>query len=128
MDIKSIESTNAPKAIGPYSQAIEANGFVFCSGQLGISPKTGELAAADIAGQTKQAMQNLLAVLKAANSGLSKAVRCDVFLKNLSDFKTFNEVYQTFFPAPPFPARQTVEVSGLPKNALVEISCIAVKN
>ncbi len=126
MNLKSINSPNAPQAIGHYSQAVEAGGLIFCSGQLGLYPQTGELASADVAVQTKQAMENLSAVLQEAGSNLSQVVRCDVFLKNIDDFKIFNEVYQTFFSAPPYPARQTVEVSNLPKNAAVEISCVAL--
>jgi 2-iminobutanoate/2-iminopropanoate deaminase len=126
--IQEISTNMAPKAIGPYSQATIANGFVFCSGQLGLSPETGELIASDIALQTKQVLENLSAVLKASGSDLSKVVRCDVFVKNMANFQTVNEIYKQYFKTTPYPARQTVEVSNLPKNALVEISCIALTN
>ncbi|MBI4053182.1 MAG: RidA family protein [Candidatus Diapherotrites archaeon] len=122
--MEKIFSKNAPAAIGPYSQAIKANGFVFCSGQIPIDPKTGEFVAGGIAGQTGQACKNLKAVLEAAGSSLEKVVKTTVFLKSMADFQAMNEVYARHFASKP--ARATVEVSALPKGALVEIECVAL--
>jgi len=123
---KVITTDLAPAALGPYSQAIEANGFVFCSGQIAVDPKTGEMKAG-IEEQTKRVLKNLTNVLKAAGLTLSDVVRTDVFLADMNDFTKMNEIYGTFFKSEP-PARQTLEVSRLPREALVEISCIAIKN
>ncbi len=125
---KQIHTDFSPKAIGPYSQAVETGGMVFCSGQLGINPQTGEILAKNIADETKQVLTNLGEVLKAAGLNFSDVVRCDIFLTDLKDFAQVNEVYASFFTTDVKPARQTVEVSNLPKGAKVEISCIAVRN
>lgn len=123
-DMEQVNSENAPKAVGPYSQGIKAGNFLFCSGQIGIDPATGELANG-IHGQTAQAISNLDSVLKAAGLGLAKVVRTDVFLTDMSHFAEVNEVYAEKFIYNPKPARQTVAVRALPKGALVEISAIA---
>ncbi len=124
--MKYINTKNAPAAIGPYSQAIIAEYFVFCSGQIGIDSKTGELVNG-IENQTKQVLKNLEAVLKAAGSDLASVVKTTVFLKNISDFPKMNEVYASFFGNHK-PSRATVEVSNLPKNALIEIDAIALNS
>src|ERR1051326_4132205 len=120
-----ISTNDGPKAIGPYSQAIKANGFVFVSGQVGIDPATQQVVAGDIAVQTDRVMKNLAAILKAAGSGLDKVVRSTVFLKNMGEFGAMNEVYGKYFTSDP-PARATVEVSPLPKDVAVEIDVIAM--
>jgi 2-iminobutanoate/2-iminopropanoate deaminase len=119
-----IDSSSAPKAVGPYSQAVVAGGFVFCAGQLGLDPATGAFAAADTAGQSRQVLRNLAAVLEAAGSGLRQVVKCTVFLADLNDFTPMNAEYEKAFGAHK-PARSTVEVRRLPKDARVEIECIA---
>ncbi len=124
--MRDVISTNeAPKAIGPYSQAIRAGGFVFVSGQVSIDPATQQLVNGDIAAQTDLVLKNLSAILDAAGSGMEQVVRCTVFLKNISEFGAMNEVYARYFTDRP-PARSTVEVSRLPKDVLVEIDAIAV--
>lgn len=124
--MRDVISTNeAPKAIGPYSQAIRAGGFVFVSGQVSIDPATQQLVSGDIAAQTDLVLKNLSAILDAAGSGMEQVVRCTVFLKNISEFGAMNEVYARYFTDKP-PARSTVEVSRLPKDVLVEIDVIAV--
>ena len=120
-----IATKDAPQAIGPYSQAIRANGFVFVSGQVAIDPSTQQVVTGDVAAQTDRVIKNLSAILKAAGSGLEKVVRCGVFLKNMDDFAAMNEVYGRHFSAAP-PARSTVEVARLPKDVLVEIDVIAL--
>ncbi|MBO0910288.1 MAG: RidA family protein [Acidobacteria bacterium] len=120
-----ISTPDAPKAIGPYSQAIRANGFVFVSGQVAIDPRTHEVASGDCAAQTDRVIQNLAAILEAAESGLDRVVRSTVFLKNMNDFAAMNEVYGKYFGSAP-PARSTVEVRRLPKDVLVEIDVIAL--
>jgi len=120
-----ISTKDGPQAIGPYSQAIKANGFVFVSGQVAIDPATQQVISGDVAVQTERAMKNLSGILKAAGSGLEKVVRSTVFLKNMSDFGAMNEVYGKFFTSAP-PARSTVEVARLPKDVLVEIDVIAL--
>ena len=121
-----IASNDAPKAIGPYSQAIKASGFVFCSGQIVIDPATQQVVTGDVAAQTERVLRNLSEILGAAGSGLGKVVRCTVFLKNMSEFAAMNEVYGKYFNSSP-PARSTVEVACLPKNVLVEIDAIALE-
>jgi len=121
-----IKTDKAPKAIGPYSQAVAASGFVFASGQIPIDPATGELNAGSIEDQTGRVLRNLTAVLEAAGTSLSKVVKATVFLKNMDDFTRMNAVYGEFFK-PPYPARAAVEVARLPKDVLVEIEAIAVK-
>jgi len=124
--MRDVISTNeAPKAIGPYSQAIRAGGFIFVSGQVSIDPVTQQLVSGDIAAQTDLVLKNLSAILDAAGSGMEQVVRCTVFLKNISEFGAMNEVYARYFTSKP-PARSTVEVSRLPKDVLVEIDAIAV--
>ena len=118
-----IETKNAPAAIGPYSQAITTGGLVYTSGQIPIDPASGSIAANDIAGQARQAIQNLAAVLEAAGSGLDKVVKTTCFLTSMDDFALFNEIYAELFPGKP--ARSCVEVSKLPKGALVEIEAVA---
>jgi 2-iminobutanoate/2-iminopropanoate deaminase len=120
-----ISTKEGPQAIGPYSQAIRANGFVFVSGQVAIDPATQHVITGDIVAQTERVLKNLSAILKAAGSGLEKVVRSTVFLKNMSDFTAMNEVYGRYFTAQP-PARSTVEVARLPKDVLVEIDVIAL--
>src|SRR6266700_6842494 len=120
-----ISTPDAPKAIGPYSQAIKAGGFVFTAGQVALDPATGQVISGDVAAQTERAIKNLAAVLKAAGSGFEKVVRCTVFLKSMNDFAAMNEVYGRYFSAAP-PARSTVEVARLPKDTLVEIDVIAL--
>jgi len=121
-----ISSKDAPKAIGPYSQAVKANGFIFCSGQIAIDPATQQLITGDVAAQTERVLRNLSEILEAAGSGLGKAVRCTVFLKNMAEFTAMNEVYGKYFSLAP-PARSTVEVARLPKDVLVEIDVIALE-
>jgi 2-iminobutanoate/2-iminopropanoate deaminase len=120
-----VQAEAAPKAIGPYSQAIKANGFVFLSGQTPIDPATGELVPGGVTEQTQQVFKNLIAVLTAAGTSLEHVVRSGVFLKNMNDFAAMNAVYTTYFPQNP-PARSTVEVARLPKDCLVEIEMIAL--
>jgi 2-iminobutanoate/2-iminopropanoate deaminase len=113
-----------PKPIGPYSQAIRTNGFLFVSGQVALDPKTGEITSADIRQQTERVLENLKGILEAAGSNLHHVVKTTVFLKDMNDFATMNEVYARYFTSAP-PARSTVQVSRLPKDALVEIEVIA---
>jgi 2-iminobutanoate/2-iminopropanoate deaminase len=120
-----ISTADAPKAIGPYSQAVRAHGFVFTSGQIAIDPATQQVIGGEVAAQTDRVLKNLSAVLKAAGSGLDLVVRCTVFLTNMNDFAAMNEVYGKYFSAAP-PARSTVEVARLPKDVLVEIDVIAL--
>lgn len=125
--MKQINSPDAPIALGAYSQAIQINDFIFCSGQIGINPKTQKLVQGGIEAETKQVLQNLLSVLQEAGAQMNQVVKVDIFLRDIKDFTKVNAIYLQFFPGTLKPARQTVEVSGLPKNALVEISCIAHK-
>ncbi len=120
-----VATKDGPQAIGPYSQAIRANGLVFVSGQVAIDPATQQVMSGDVAVQTERVMKNLSAILHAAGSGLEKVVRSTVFLKNMGDFAAMNQVYGRYFPAAP-PARSTVEVARLPKDVLVEIDVIAL--
>ncbi len=120
-----IATNDGPKAIGPYSQAIKANGFIFVSGQIPIDPATQQLIDGDVAAQTERVLKNLSAILAAAGSSLQNVVKAGVFLKNMSDFSAMNEVYGRYFTQSP-PARSTVEVARLPKDVLVEIDVIAV--
>lgn len=120
-----ISTKDAPQAIGPYSQAIRANGFVFVSGQIAFDPATQQVITGDVAAQTERVLKNLSAILKAAGTGLEKVVRSTVFLKNMSDFSAMNEVYGKYFVSAP-PARSTVEVARLPRDVLVEIDVIAL--
>ena len=120
-----ISTHDGPKAIGPYSQAIKANGFVFVSGQVAIDPVTNTLVSGDIAFQTDRVLKNVSGILQAAGSSLEKVVRSTVFLKNMNDFAAMNEVYGRFFSVAP-PARSTVEAARLPKDVAVEIDVIAL--
>jgi 2-iminobutanoate/2-iminopropanoate deaminase len=120
-----ISTTEAPGAIGPFSQAIRANGFLFLSGQIATDPKTGELLKGDAGAQTERALENVSAVLRAAGSGLEKVVRAGVFLKRMEDFAAMNAVYGRYFPTAP-PARTTIEAARLPLDALVEIDVVAL--
>ncbi|GAA7043000.1 RidA family protein [Helicobacter pylori] len=121
-----IHSTLAPKAIGPYSQAIATNDLVFVSGQLGIDASTGEFKGADIHSQTTQSMENIKAILKEAGLGMDSVVKTTILLKSLDDFSVVNEIYGSYFKEP-YPARATFQVTKLPKDALVEIEAIAIK-
>ena len=120
-----ISTSDAPKAIGPYSQGVRANGLVFTAGQVAFDPKTQQIVDGDISAQTERVMQNLSAILTAAGCSMQDVIRSTVFLKNMDDFAAMNAVYAKYFSAAP-PARSTVEVSRLPKNALVEIDMIAI--
>lgn len=122
---EAISTNHAPAALGPYSQAIRANGVLYVSGQLGINPPTGELAGDDICAQTRQALTNIQAILKEAGTDLSAVVKTTVLLRDIADFTAMNEVYAEFFTQP-YPARAAFQVAALPKNAMVEIECIAV--
>ncbi len=121
-----IYSTLAPKAIGPYSQAIATNDLVFVSGQLGIDASTGEFKGADIHSQTTQSMENIKAILKEVGLGMDSVVKTTILLKSLDDFSVVNEIYGSYFKEP-YPARATFQVAKLPKDALVEIEAIAIK-
>ena len=120
-----IATNDGPKAIGPYSQAIKANGLVFLSGQIALDPATQQLISGDVAAQTERVLQNLAGILKAAGSSLHQVVKTTVFLKNMSDFAAMNDVYGRHFTGAP-PARSTVEVARLPKDVLVEVDVIAL--
>ena len=119
-----IATESAPKAIGPYSQAVRWNGLIFCSGQIPLDPKTGLTVEGDIAQQTTRVLENLKAVLEAAGSGLDKVLKTTVFTKDISEFQAMNEVYGRYFPANA-PARSTVEAARLPRDVRIEIECIA---
>ncbi len=126
-DKRTVQTADAPKALGPYSQAVVANGFVFCAGQIPLDPATGDLVKGGVAEQTQQVLKNLRAVLKAAGSDLERAVKTTVFIKNMNDFAAMNEVYgkPEYFGAST-PARSTVEVARLPRDVLVEIEVVAL--
>jgi len=119
-----INSTNSPAAVGPYSQAIKAGNLVFCSGQIGIDHRTNAMVEGGIKEQTQQVFSNMQGVLKAANTTLNNILKMTVYLADMNDFVAMNEVYATYFKEP-YPARATVEVARLPKDALIEIECIA---
>jgi 2-iminobutanoate/2-iminopropanoate deaminase len=123
---EAISTKDAPQAIGPYSQAIKANGLVFTSGQIAIDPATQQVIDGDVAAQTDRVLRNLSEILEAAGSGLGKVVKATVFLKNMSEFAVMNTVYGKYFNTAP-PARSTVEVARLPKDVLVEIDVIALE-
>lgn len=122
---KVIHTQGAPAAIGPYSQAIEANGMIYTSGQLPINPTTGEMSK-DVEEQTEQSLKNVFAILKEVGVDSSRVVKTTVFIKNMNDFPRINKVYETFFTES-YPARSCVEVARLPKDALVEIEVVAIK-
>lgn len=120
-----ISTSRGPKAIGPYSQAIKAGGFIFVSGQVALDPATGKIAEGDVSAQTERTLENLKAIVEAAGSSLDRALKATVFLKDLRDFAAMNEVYKRYFPSNP-PARATVEVARLPLDLRVEIDLIAL--
>jgi len=120
-----IATDQAPQAIGPYSQAIRAQGLIFTSGQIAIDPATAKVVGGDVSVQTDRVLKNLAAILQASGTGLERVLRCTVFLKNMGDFAAMNEVYGRYFKQTP-PARSTVEVARLPKDVLVEIDVIAL--
>jgi 2-iminobutanoate/2-iminopropanoate deaminase len=122
--MKTVATNNAPKAIGPYSQAVISNGFAFLSGQIALDPATGQLVEGDIAAQTRRVLDNIRAVLEACGTSLDRVVKTTVFLKDMGQFVQMNEVYATYFPQNP-PARSTVEAARLPRDVSVEIECVA---
>jgi 2-iminobutanoate/2-iminopropanoate deaminase len=124
MKKKVIETPKAPRAIGPYSQAIQAGPFVFISGQIPIDPSTGELVTGEIRQQTRQVMENIRQILESQGLTMQAVVKATIFLRNMAHFSQVNEVYGTYFPAEP-PARSTIEVSNLPRNADIEIEAVA---
>lgn len=124
--MKSIHTNNAPAAIGPYSQAIEVNGFVFASGQIPIDPSTGNIVEGGIREQTRQALTNASKIMEEAGLTLANVIKTTVFMADMNDFAAMNEVYASFFKEP-YPARSAVAVKTLPKNVLVEVECIAAK-
>ncbi len=123
--MKIINTSDAPAPIGPYSQSVLANGTLYVSGQIPLDPESGDLIEGTIEQETKQVMQNLEAILEAAGASFSKVVKCSIFVKNMTDFTRINAVYGEYFREN-YPARETVEVSALPKGVNVEISCIAI--
>jgi len=125
--MKSIYTKKAPEPVGPYSQAVEVGNLIFVSGQIAIDAKSGDMVGETIETQTEIVLENIKEILKKAGSDLSSVVKNEIYLKNIKDFLEFNKVYSTYFTKDPKPARVTVEVSNLPKNALVEISSIALK-
>ena len=125
MSKEAVETDNAPKAIGPYVQAIKANGFVYTAGQIPLDPKTGNIAGSDISTQTRQVLENLKAVLAASGASLDQVVKATVFLKSMADFAAMNEVYAHYLGNAK-PARSTVAVAELPRGALIEIDFIAL--
>jgi 2-iminobutanoate/2-iminopropanoate deaminase len=126
MSRKVISTGNAPKAVGPYSQAIQGNGFVYLSGQLPLDPITGEFTGTDVTTQTRQCLENIKAVLAAVGVTLAAVVKTTVFLKDMNNFAEMNKVYAVYFPQDP-PARSTIEVARLPKEARVEIEAVALE-
>ena len=120
-----VATKDAPQAIGPYSQAIKANGFIFVSGQTPIDPATQQLIEGDVRKQTERVLNNVKAILEQAGSSMEKIVRCGVFLKDMNDFAAMNEVYGTFFKTNP-PARSTIQAARLPKDCIVEIDAVAL--
>ena len=123
---KKITTQNAPQAIGPYSQAIQCGDFLFVSGQIAIDPQTADIIEGDIEAQTKQVLKNIAAIVEAAGMSLQDVVKCTCFLNDMNDFVRFNSVYESYF-GESLPARETVEVSRLPKDVLVEVSAICGK-
>ena len=120
-----VQTDKAPKAIGPYSQAVRAGSFLFLSGQIPLDPKTGELVRGDIRQQTQQVLENIKGVLESQKLGMEDVVKVTIFLKNIGDFNQVNEVYGTYFPSSA-PARSTVAVAGLPRDVEIEIEVIAL--
>ena len=124
---KIVSTEKAPKAIGPYSQAIRTDNLIFTAGQIGLNPATMEIVEGGIEAETRQVLTNLKSVLESADSGLNYIVKTTVFLQNMADFPAMNAIYQQFFPENP-PARSTVAVAALPKGALIEIECMALSS
>ena len=127
MKINAVSTLNAPEAIGPYSQATKAGSFVYTSGQLPADPSTGEIVAGGIENQARRVFENLKAVIEAAGSSMQKVVKTTLYIRNMEDFAAINRIYSEYFTQP-YPARYAVEVSNLPKNALIEAECIAIAN
>ncbi len=127
LKITKVETSKSPLPVGNYSQAVIAGDFVFCSGQIAIEPISGQIVSADISEQAEQVISNLINILISAKSGLDRVVRVEVYLKNMDDFKKMDTIYSKYFHKNPKPSRVTVEVSRLPKNALIEMSCVALK-
>lgn len=127
MDIKAVQTDRAPAAIGPYSQGIKADSWLFVSGQLGLNPQTGEMAGSDFASQARQALENLKQIVLAGNCEMNTVTAVDVFLTDMQKFAEFNEIYSEYF-AKHRPARAVVEVRALPKGAQVEVKCIALRS
>lgn len=125
MPRETVKADAAPQPIGPYSHAVKANGFIFVSGQVGLDPGTGQMVGQDIKTQTRRALANVKAVLEAAGSSMDRVMKCSVFLKDMNDFGPMNEEYGSYFMELP-PARTTVQVAKLPRDALVEIDAIAI--
>ncbi len=125
MSIETIRTEKAPAAIGPYSQAVRANGLVFVSGQIPLDPGSGEIVGGGFAAQARQSLENLKQILIACGAGLDKVVAVDVFVTDINEFGAFNKVYEEFFSAHK-PSRAVVEVKGLPRGAMVEVKCVAV--
>jgi 2-iminobutanoate/2-iminopropanoate deaminase len=125
MNRETVQTNQAPKAIGPYAQAIKANGFIYTAGQVPIDPKTGNFVEGDITAQTRQVLENLKAVLEAGGSSLDRVIKATVFLENMADFAAMNEIYAEYLGGAK-PARSTVAVAELPRGALVEIDLVAV--
>ena len=125
MSVESIQTAKAPAAIGPYSQAIRANGFVFVSGQIPINPKSGEIASG-FSDQARQSLENVKQILIASGTGLDKVAAVDVFITDMSQFTVFNKIYEGYFSGHK-PARAVVEVKGLPRGVMVEVKCVAVE-
>jgi 2-iminobutanoate/2-iminopropanoate deaminase len=125
--ILKINTVKAPKVVGPYSQAVSAGKFIFCSGQIAINPVDNKMITGGIKEQTKQVLENLKAVLVHAGADLNRVVKVEIYLKNMSDFEIVNKVYAEYFKGKVLPSRVTVEVARLPKDSLLEISCMAYK-
>lgn len=121
---KPVQTNRAPKPIGPYSQAIIEDSFIFVSGQGAINPETGQVERGDARSETKRVFENLKTILEAAGSSLAKVVKCNVYLRDINDFQAMNEVYATYFEAP-YPARTTIQAGALPAGIAVEIECVA---
>ena len=121
---KPVQTDRAPKPIGPYSQAIVEDNFIFVSGQGAINPETGQVERGDARSETKRVFENLKTILEAAGSSLAKVVKCNVYLRDINDFQAMNEVYATYFQAP-YPARTTIQAGALPAGIAVEIECVA---
>lgn len=125
--IEAVHCDGAPKAIGPYSQAVSAGGFVFVSGQIGMDPSSGTIVEGGVREQTMRALKNITAILESCGVSMENVVKADVFLKDMDDFAAVNDVYASFFPGDVKPSRAAVQVSKLPRDVLVEISCVAYR-